>query len=145
MTHRLLSTLITLLALLALAPPLDAKSLAVLADGRFDEWGRRKPRVTDPSADGAIGGLDLGRLWLADDGEALFLRLEVGRETLLQNSSSESAGNLLRLYLDTDGKKATGTPVSRITRPTPWVTPSHTYSKWGVPPRITEPSVTTAS
>ncbi len=88
--------------------PAEAKSLAVLTDGRFDEWGRRKPRLVDPRGDGASGGVDLRRLWLADDGEALFLRLEVGRETLLQNPPSAAIGNRLRLYLDVDGKKATG-------------------------------------
>jgi len=35
--------------------------------------------------------------------------------------------------------------VSRITDRTPSVTPTQTYSKWGVPPRITTPKATTAS
>ncbi len=83
----------------------------MLTDGAFEEWGKRRPRIVDSDGDGAAGGLDLGRLWLADDGEALFLRLEVGRETLLQNPPSAAAGNRLRLYLDLDGKRSTGVAV----------------------------------
>ena len=41
--------------------------------------------------------------------------------------------------------KPTGTPVSRMISRTPSVTARHTYSKCGVPPRITTPRVTTAS
>ncbi len=92
----------------------EAKSLAVTADGQFDEWGKRRPRVVDPTGDGAEGGLDLERLWLADDGEALFLRLEVGRETLLQNAPTGAIGNLLRLYIDLDKKRKTGLPVGSL-------------------------------
>lgn len=96
------------------ASSLEAKSLAVLTDGAFDDWGRRKPRLTDPAGDGAAGALDLRRIWLADDGRALFVRLEVGRETLIQNSQSEAIGNRLRLYLDMDGKRSTGAPVAAL-------------------------------
>ncbi len=107
--------LVVLVTLACLTPgTVWAKSLAVVTDGKFDEWGGRRPRVTDPAGDGQSEGLDLGRLWLADDGQALFLRLEVGRETLLQNSPNQVIGNLLRLYLDTDRKKTTGLPVGSL-------------------------------
>lgn len=86
----------------------------MLTDGKFDEWGRRKPRKVDPAGDAQPGAVDLGRLWLADDGEALFLRLEVGRETLLQNSPTSAAGNRLRLYLDTDARRSTGARVGGL-------------------------------
>src|SRR5690606_21510506 len=39
----------------------------------------------------------------------------------------------------------TGVLSSSATRVSPAVTASHTYSKWGVPPRITTPNATTAS
>jgi endonuclease/exonuclease/phosphatase family metal-dependent hydrolase len=114
MKNKALSIPISALLLALLVPPLGAKSLAVQPDGNFDEWGKRKPRVTDPAGDGASGGLDLRRLWLADDGEALYLRLEVGRETLLQNPPSASVGNLLRLFLDTDAKQGTGITLGNL-------------------------------
>lgn len=82
-------------------------ALPVVPDGDFGEW-RGRAAAKDRRGDGAEGALDLRRLWLADDGEALFLRLEVGRETLLQNPAGATLGNRLRLYLDLDDSKATG-------------------------------------
>ena len=53
-------------------------------DGRFREWRGIAPAATDPAGDGRDQGIDLRRLWLANDAEALYLRLNVGREILLQ-------------------------------------------------------------
>ncbi|MDX1501977.1 MAG: endonuclease/exonuclease/phosphatase family protein [Thermoanaerobaculia bacterium] len=106
---------LALLLPVALGPSVAvAAGLAVLHDGSFREWRRLDPVVSDPGGDGASDGLDLGRLWLADDGEALYLRLEIGRETILQNPPTEAAGNELRLYLDLDDDTATGRQVEGL-------------------------------
>lgn len=86
----------------------DPTPLAVLPDGEFAEWQGLAPAWIDPTGDGAPGGLDLGALHLADDGEALFLALDVGRETILQNGPDEPAGTDLTLLLDRDADPATG-------------------------------------
>ncbi len=102
------------LTLLVSSGTAEAKQLAGVPDGRFDEWRGAKLGRKDASGDGPAGGLDLGRLWLGDDGEALYLRLEVGRETILQNPPEGDAGNDLRLYLDLDNKRGTGLPVGAL-------------------------------
>ncbi|MCP4201551.1 MAG: endonuclease/exonuclease/phosphatase family protein [bacterium] len=94
--------------------PAWPKAIEAVPDGIFDEWDGAKLAKNDPSGDGAASGLDLGRLWVGDDGEALYLRLEVGRETILQNPPSGDIGNDLRLYLDLDRKKSTGFPVENL-------------------------------
>jgi hypothetical protein len=98
------------------APPAPEESpsptrVAVLPDGELSEWEGIAPVWVDPSSDGAPGGLDLGALQVTDDGEALFLALDVQRETILQNGPDEPAGSDLTLYLDRDADPATGRPV----------------------------------
>jgi len=88
-------------------------SLAVLPDGDFGEWQGLEPAWRDPSGDGAPGGLDLGSLYVADDGETLFLALEVGREVILQNDLDEPAGSDLTLRLSS-GEGATSSPGAEI-------------------------------
>ncbi len=101
-------------ALVLAAGPGLAKSIEGLPDGHFDEWDGAKLVKNDPSGDAAAGAVDLGRLWMGDDGEALYFRLEVGRETILQNPPFADIGNDLRLYLDLDRKKGTGFPVENL-------------------------------
>lgn len=111
--RRSLATCATIFALLSAAPAL-AKTIEAIPDGHFDEWDGAKLVKSDPSGDGPPGGLDLGRLWMGDDGEALYFRIELGRETILQNNPTGDIGNDLRLYLDLDRKKSTGLPIERL-------------------------------
>lgn len=90
------------------------RSRAVLPDGELDEWQGMAPAWRDPSGDGSPGGLDLGTLYLADDGESLFLALDVGRETILQNAPDEPAGTDLRLFLDQDARAQTGLQIGDL-------------------------------
>lgn len=91
--------------------PAPAASLAVLSDGEFTEWQTLAPAWEDPPGDGAPGGLDLGTLHLADDGEALFLALDVGRETILQNGPDKTAGSDLTLWISEEGRGRRGSEV----------------------------------
>lgn len=88
--------------------------LAVLPDGELGEWEGLAPAWVDPSGDAAPGRLDLGELHIADDGEALFLALDVRRETILQDGPDEPAGTDLTLFLDQDADAATGLPVGEM-------------------------------
>lgn len=88
--------------------------LAVLPDGELGEWKGLAPAWVDPSGDGAPSGLDLRELHVADDGEALFLVVDVQRETILQNGPDEPAGTDLTLFLDHDANAATGLPVGGL-------------------------------
>ena len=104
-----------LLAALLVPVALDAApQRAIVLDGEFGDWGGVTLLANDPSGDGVAGGLDLGRLWAAHDGRYLYLRLAVGRETILQNGLLEAAGSNLRLFLDFDASAATGLPVGGL-------------------------------
>ncbi len=108
--RRALSAVI-LAAAFGLATAATASQRAILLDGGFRDWRGIAPLAHDPSGDGAEGGIDLGRLRVTHDGRYLYLRLAVGRETLLQNGLSEAAGSNLRLFLDYDASAGTGLPV----------------------------------
>lgn len=114
--NKTLQTLLLAVALIGFSfPPAHAgDALAVTVDGLFREWRGVPLAAVDPAADGRVGGIDLRRVWLANDAEALYLRLNVGRETILQNSLDEAIGHHLRLYLDTDARASTGKPVGGL-------------------------------
>ena len=109
-----LAALALVSALLAATPSAAGVARAVVLDGVFNDWRNLSPAATDAAGDGAAGALDLGRLWLANDADALYLHLEVGRETLLQNGPLETLGNSLRLLLDLDRNPATGRPAEGL-------------------------------
>ena len=82
-----------LATLLPLAVPVPltaarAKARPIVMDGLFSDWQGLRPAKSDPAGDGAADAVDLGRLWLVSDAEALYLRIQLGRETLLQNLPS---------------------------------------------------------
>ena len=100
------------LLLAAAVGPTAADQRAIVLDGEFSDWRRIPLLAHDPRGDGADGGIDLGRLWAAHDGRYLYLRVAVGRETILQNGLTEADGSHLRLLLDWDGSAGTGLPVA---------------------------------
>ena len=99
---------------LAALPVQAGDARAVTVDGFFREWRGVGVAAADPSGDGRAGGLDLRRLWLVNEADTLYLRLNVGRETLLQNPISGVLGNQLRLYVDTDASALTGKQVGSL-------------------------------
>lgn len=80
---------------LLLAPPIQAQTIIV--DGLFDDWQERKPIHADPTGDAGSDHetIDFGRLWIAHDADALYIRLELGREVGLQENGTG-------VYLDVD-------------------------------------------
>ncbi len=100
--------------LLAAGPAAGGDAAAINLDGSFPDWRGIGTAAVDPAGDGRAGGPDLGRLYLANDSEALYLRLEVGSETILQNPLLSPAGNRLRLLLDLDRSATSGWPVEGL-------------------------------
>lgn len=88
--------------------PGSGTALAVNPDGNIEEWAALHPIVSDPVGDAPEGRLDLGGLWLANDGDYLAVVLEAGRETILQNVPDEPIGNDLELWIDGDNNAETG-------------------------------------
>ncbi|MBD3235781.1 MAG: hypothetical protein GF330_03675, partial [Candidatus Eisenbacteria bacterium] len=101
-------------ALVLCAPALRAEVHRIALDGLMADWEAVAPAWEDPSGDGGPSGIDLGRVWIADDPEQLFLRCEVGCDLILQSD------NQLTLYLDTDDDPATGYPVASIGAELAW-------------------------
>ncbi len=127
---------------LAGAPAASADAQPVLMDGDFGDWAAIPHAVQDPSGDGGGSGIDFGRMWLANDGPALFIRIELGTDLLMQEPNS------LILYIDTDNNSSTGTSVAGMGADLTWQfgNRSGTYSGsnigWDDIGIITSPSYT---
>ncbi len=102
------------LLLAACAAPARSELHPVVMDGRFDDWEALAPIHEDAGGDGGASGIDLGRLWMADDDSRLFMRIEVGREILLND------GHGLVLYLDTDMDAQTGLAIGGLGAELEW-------------------------
>ncbi|MBN2358073.1 MAG: endonuclease/exonuclease/phosphatase family protein, partial [Deltaproteobacteria bacterium] len=87
---------------------------AIALDGLFGDWVSITAIHVDKRGDRGPGGLDLGGLWLADDGERFYLRIDLGAEIQLQDN------NALRIYLDTDDNPASGQAVAGIGAELEW-------------------------
>ena len=101
--------------LLLLVPSLaHAQAARILLDGFFDDWETHNPAYADSSGDAPAGAIDFARLWISNDEHYLFLRFELGAETLIQE------GNQIILYLDTDDDPATGQPIHGLGAELAW-------------------------
>ena len=91
----------------ALATPFaHAGSVPIFMDGRFNDWSAVLLAAEDESGDGGASGIDFGRVWVANDGRHLFLRVQLGSEIVMQED------NDLTLYVDTDDDAGTGTQLA---------------------------------
>ena len=81
----------------------QAIGLPIVLDGNFDDWATAPVVATDTGGDAGGGGIDFGRVWVADDENYLYLRFETGIEV------QGDEGQDLRLYMDTDLDAGTGT------------------------------------
>ncbi|MFB3132447.1 MAG: endonuclease/exonuclease/phosphatase family protein, partial [Rhodothermales bacterium] len=106
---------LVVLFLLLLVPSLAyAQAARILLDGFFDDWETLDPAHADSSGDAPAGAVDFARLWISNDEHYLFLRFELGAETLIQE------GNQIILYLDTDDDPATGQPIHGLGADLTW-------------------------
>lgn len=83
------------------------QSLPIAIDGSFGDWTSEATTFSDTQGD-APNGIDLLNLGISNDADYLFLRVELGEETLLTDF------NDLTLFLDTDGNPLTGKILSGI-------------------------------
>ncbi len=100
--------ILPLLIALALGQAASADQHPIQMDGFYCDWEGIDPVYVDPSGDGGASGIDLGRLWIADDDDFLYMRFEVGTEIQL------NAGHQLRIYIDTDENQTTGLQIGGI-------------------------------
>jgi len=99
-----------LFAAIALAAPASADDptfCRITLDGFFSDWEDMPVAHADPAADHGNQTIDLQSIWLANDDEWLYLRVETGGLISFQNSS-------LRIYIDTDNNPATGYTIGAI-------------------------------
>jgi len=111
---RTVPLVVSLVSLCAAGGCLSTPRAAMRVDGRFDDWEGVRPLYVDQSGDCGDCGMDFGRVWIADDRDALYLSFETGREVSLQS------GNDIVLYLDTDDSAETGAAVGGIGADISW-------------------------
>lgn len=97
--------------LIAAALPLasariDAQTIVI--DGNFDDWAGIPVLATDPAGDGTPTSVDYRAVRVTNDDENLYFLLEWTREVIMPTTSTSTAGNRIRLYLDGDNDTATG-------------------------------------
>ena len=108
-----LLTLVTVLLAGCASPDAPEETAApVRIDGDTSDWADASLRHTDATGDGRA--LDLGRLWVENDDEHLFVQIEVGDTINLQE------GNDLTLVLDTDHSATTGRSAQNLGAELTW-------------------------
>ena len=80
----------------------------LVIDSEFDEWTGVPVIYTSPPGTGAPGQIDFGQLQIANDQQFLFIRIELGKEIILQES------NNLQLLIDADLNSSTGTSFNGV-------------------------------
>jgi len=93
---------------------LFATAARIYLDGAGADWDSLNPVYTDLNGDQLSGELDFGKLWLTNDENFLYFRIEVGQAINLQDN------NEITLYLDTDNRSSTGKPVAGIGAELQW-------------------------
>lgn len=85
-----------------------AQNTSILIDGIFSDWDNTTPLHIDTPGDDDNSNIDFGRLWVSNDQDFLFIRIEVRKELNLQSN------NQITLYLDTDNDASTGLNINGI-------------------------------
>jgi len=112
---RMMAKSITFLITLIIFPVLIfAQPPQIFMDGQFEDWQSLFPLYSDPLGDQQSGNLDFGRLWVTNDADYLYLRIEVGGEINIQDL------NNITLYLDTDDNANTGIAIHGIGAELQW-------------------------
>ncbi len=91
-----------------LSTTIFGQSERILIDENFSDWNNITPSYSDAQGDQSEGIIDFSRLWITDDIEYLYVRIEVGGKVNLQND------NHIAIYIDTDNNAFTGLAVNGI-------------------------------
>ncbi|MFH1277196.1 MAG: T9SS type A sorting domain-containing protein [Candidatus Eisenbacteria bacterium] len=103
----------------------SADAAPITIDCDLSDWDPVPYAYQDASGDGGGSGIDFGKLWVANDGGRLYLRVETGGDVLIAESNS------LTLYIDTDDNSSTGTAVAGMGADLTWVFGSRSGSYRG--------------
>lgn len=77
-------------------------SAPIQLDGRFEDWPAAAKLIDDPSGETQGSGIDFTALWVANDEQRLFLRID------LANECHADEGHDVTLFFDTDRDPNTG-------------------------------------
>ncbi len=91
-----------------------AERARIVIDGLFGDWADVTPVYSDFEGEAGPGQVDFLNLWLADDEDFLFFRIE----TVEEFDSSEN--NQVVLYIDADDNPSTGLAVGGIGAEVEW-------------------------
>lgn len=80
----------------------------IYIDGEFTDWQHLSPIYQDEVGDQQPGHPDFGKIWMTNDSDYLYLRIEVGAEINMQND------NDLALFVDTDDDPRSGKQINGI-------------------------------
>ena len=80
----------------------------IFLDDSYSDWDSITPACSDAIGDNNDNVIDFKNLFITDNAEYLFLKVEVGSEIILQED------NELTIYLDTDNNNSTGLSVKGI-------------------------------
>ncbi len=105
-------TILFFVAISMLLLPLAADEL--LIDGKTGDWPLKAKVYQDKIGDADSGGIDFGGLWIANDADRVYLRLDVGIEIGIQNVNS------LTLYIDGDADASTDLEVCGLGAELEW-------------------------
>jgi len=87
---------------------LQAQPNRILLDEDYTDWQDVPVAHSDPIGDNGSSNIDFGNLWINNDDDFVFFRLEVGDEINLQDD------NEILIFIDTDNNASTGSPNNGI-------------------------------
>ncbi len=99
---------LNIILLLLFSNLLISQSTRILLDGHFSDWDNVSVAHTDSNGDDGWSNIDFGKIWITNDEQYLFIRIETGSEFNLQSD------NTVTLYIDTDQNPNTGRPFNGI-------------------------------
>jgi len=87
----------------------------IFVDGRYNDWQNLTHLHIDSYGDQQSGNLDFGKLWVSNDEQFLFVRLETSGVLCLQDI------NDISLFIDTDNNSSTGNQIHGIGAELEWI------------------------
>jgi len=87
----------------------------ILLDENYSDWDNGMLIYEDAPGDGQSNGIDIQRVWAANDQTYFYLRFELGKEINIQDD------NEFTIYLDTDNDLSTGKKINGIGAEFEWI------------------------